>query len=344
MTTTSYQLTELETESRIGGIGKLVLRQVPLIDLSNFDERKEEISGLLWDAAVNVGFFQIVNHGIPSNMIDRIFSMSETFFNLNKEAKCKYPLRRNEGYESLSQVRPSTGTRDQKESFQITRGQMDGLWPTDEIPKFQEDALMFESCNWELSQRILSCFAERLGVSDAMFSSGHDRNSPDYQCTLRMLHYFAVQASELDPTLWRAGAHTDFDTLTLLYQRSGQRGLEVCPGKEASDLAWTPVEPSDYIITCNIGDMLTRWSDDILKSTLHRVRSPRPGDDLGDRYSVAFFTQANRNTLIQGPRAKYPKITAGEFIQQRLQANYAQLKFNQKMAKQTTRPATFSDH
>lgn len=323
MSTTKYQLSELETESHIGGMGKLVLRQIPLIDLSDFDERKDEITESLWDAAVKVGFFQIKNHGIPCHMIDRIFNLSEKFFGLDKKKKVKYPLRRNEGYESLSQVRPSTGTRDQKESYQITKGQMDGLWPQEEIPEFQDYSMEFERRNWELSQHILSCFAEKLGVSDSIFLDGHNRNSADYQCTLRMLHYYAVQANEVDPNLWRAGAHTDFDTLTLLYQRTGQRGLEVCPGKELGNLAWTPVEPSDYVITCNIGDMLTRWSDDTLKSTLHRVRSPRPGDDLGDRYSVVFFTQANKSAVIQGPREKYPPITAGEFIQQRLQANYA---------------------
>lgn len=344
MSTTRYQLSELETESQIGGVGKLVLRQVPLIDLSNFEDRKAEITELLWDAAVNVGFFQIENHGIPSSMIDNVFNLSKEFFDLGKDEKTKYPLRRNEGYESLSQVRPSTGTRDQKESFQITRGQMGGLWPTDEIPDFQQDALEFEALNWALSQRILSCFAEKLGVSENIFLDGHDRSSSDYQCTLRMLHYYSVQANQLDPKLWRAGAHTDFDTLTLLYQRRGQRGLEVCPGKELGDLAWTPVEPSDYAITCNIGDMLMRWSDDKLKSTLHRVRSPRPGDDLGDRYSVVFFTQANKNTIIQGPEAKYPEITAGEFIQQRLQANYAQLKLIQEKEREKIQPATFLDH
>lgn len=320
----SYQLTELQTESQLAGVGSFVLRQVPLIDLSDFESRKEEISELLWDAAVNVGFFQLKNHGIPDEKIDRIFELSEEFFRLSKEAKAKYPLRRNEGWESLSQVRPSTGKRDQKESYQITRGKMDGLWPT-EIPEFSVDALEFERINWELSQRILSCFTDRLDVPEDLFVDGHDKDAPDYQCTLRMLHYFALQSRDLDPTSWRAGAHTDFDTLTLLYQRTGQRGLEVCPGKETNNLAWTPVEPSDYVITCNIGDMLTRWSDDALKSTLHRVRSPGPGDDLGDRYSVAFFMQANKGTFIQGPRQKYPKITAGDFIQQRLQANYEEL-------------------
>ncbi len=72
------------------------------------------------------------------------------------------------------------------------------------------------------------------------------------------------------------GAHTDFDCLTLLFQSAGQGGLQLCPGKEMEGQEWTNIEPADDIITCNIGDMLMRWSDDQLPSNFHRVRNPQP--------------------------------------------------------------------
>lgn len=316
------RLTELETESRLGGHGKTLERPIPLIDLSDFEHRKEEISEQLWHAAVNIGFFQVKNHGIPNEKIDNIFGLAKQFFDLGQESKRKYPLRRNEGWESLTQVRPSTGTTDQKESYQITRGRMDGLWPNSEIPGFQDQALEFEKLNWDLSQQILSCFTERLRLPADLFRKGHDPSSSGYQSTLRFLNYYAQKAGDLDPKLWRAGAHTDWTTITLLYQRDGQGGLEVCPGRDLDNLAWTPITPSNYIITCNVGDMLTRWSDDVLKSTLHRVRSPRLGEDLSARYSVVFFAQANEEMSLQGSLGKYPPITAGDFIQQRLNANF----------------------
>ena len=59
------------------------------------------------------------------------------------------------------------------------------------------------------------------------------------------------------------------------------------------------------VITCNIGDMLMRWSDDQLLSTLHRVRMPRQDEYLGSRYSLPFFCQANKDAVIQGPGKKY---------------------------------------
>ncbi|MEL6641993.1 MAG: 2OG-Fe(II) oxygenase family protein, partial [Pseudomonadota bacterium] len=103
-----------------------------------------------------------------------------------------------------------------------------------------------------------------------------------------------------------------------------QKGLQVCPGKDAQGraLSWTDVPAEDGIITCNIGDMLMRWSDDRLLSNLHRVRMPKPDENLGPRYSIAFFAQANKDTVLQGPEGKYPAMTGHDYIQMRLGANF----------------------
>ena len=80
--------------------------------------------------------------------------------------------------------------------------------------------------------------------------------------------------------------------------------------------------PRADLITCNIGDMLMRWSDDQLRSTLHRVRMPEAGDA---RYSIAFFAQANSTQVIESYRGKYPAITAADYLQQRIAANFSAL-------------------
>ena len=77
------------------------------------------------------------------------------------------------------------------------------------------------------------------------------------------------------------------------------------------------------VITCNIGDMMMRWSDDLLPSTLHRVRMPKPDEYQGPRYSIAFFCQANMDAIIEGPGKLYPPITAHDYLQQRIAANFA---------------------
>ena len=148
---------------------------------------------------------------------------------------------------------------------------MSGLWPQEnEVPGFKAAMLDFERRNWELSGTGLpSCFAFKLGFDGDFFARAHDPSSPGYQSTLRIIHYLGMEdAKPEDFTLWRAGAHSDFDCLTLLHQRKGQGGLQVCPGKDADTLQWTSVEPLQGYVTCNIGDMLMRWSDDRLQSTL----------------------------------------------------------------------------
>ncbi|UDY25349.1 2OG-Fe(II) oxygenase family protein [Nocardioides sp. Kera G14] len=115
-----------------------------------------------------------------------------------------------------------------------------------------------------------------------------------------------------------------FDCLTLLFQREGQHGLQVCPGRDLEAPEWTPVPPSDDAITCNIGDMLMRWSDDQLLSNFHRVRSPLPGEYTGARYSIPFFAQANRDVVITTPQGKYEPITAYDYLLERIAANYGE--------------------
>lgn len=323
-------LQELQKETRIGGLGAEKARSVALIDLSDFDQRKPEIAEALWDAATGLGLFQLTGHGIPLDQIDEAFALSAAFFDLPEAEKSALPLRpgTNAGWEFKSQVRPSTGTPDQKESYQITRPRMDGLWPdTPALPGFREKMLAFEQANWTVAMKVLDCFALNLGFAEGLFTTAHDPDSPEYQSTLRLIHYLPMtDAKPEDFDGWRAGAHTDFDCLTLLHQKTGQGGLQVAPGAEAETGEWTSVEPVTGVITCNIGDMLMRWSDDRLLSNPHRVRMPRPDEYLGPRYSIPFFAQANRDVVLQGPQKRYPPITAADYITERIKANYDALK------------------
>jgi isopenicillin N synthase-like dioxygenase len=326
-TNTAYQLAELDKEKTIGGVGGIKARDIPLIDMKNFEARKPEIADQLWQASTDIGFFQVINHGIAQAQVDEAFEMTERFFALPHDVKANLPLLKgtNAGWEFKSQVRPSTGTADQKESYQITLPRMKDLWPDGQVlPGFKVVMLAFERANWAVGMKLLSCFALKLGFGTDFFTNCHDPLSPEYQSTLRLLHYLPMLDAKLDDLkAWRAGAHTDFDCLTLLHQRIGQGGLQLCPGKELAALEWTDVAPLSGVITCNIGDMLMRWSDDQLQSTLHRVRMPYPDEYLGSRYSLPFFCQANKDAIIQGSGKVYPPITAHDYLQQRIAANFA---------------------
>lgn len=308
-------------------------RTIPLINLSNFSRRRTEIRDQLWDAATNYGFFQLVNHGIPTKDIDFAFIQASRFFDLPESEKAKLPLRKakNAGWESRKQVRSSTGLADQKESYQITHPRMKGLWPKEsQLPGFQRQLLAFEHSCWFLSMQLMSCFAEKLGLDKDFFTQAHNPEQLDYQSTLRLLHYYAsAEKDELatqpaeHPQHWWAGAHTDYDCLTLLFQRNHQRGLEVCCDQTKETQTWSPVIPDEGLITCNIGDMLMRWSDDKLRSTLHRVAMPEGSGHFDDRHSMAFFCQANSRQTIYGREGKYPPISAKEYLKQRIATNSA---------------------
>lgn len=319
-------LRELVLESTIGGLGvDADDRRIPVVSLRDFAERREEITDELWNAAADVGFFQLADHGIDGDVVDAVFGAARDFFALPVASKATVPWKRelNSGWESKAQVRPSTRVADQKESFQMTRPNMDGLWPSEaDVPGFSSALQAFEDAAWKVAMDVLSCFADRLGFEQDFFNRAHDPAGDGYQSTVRLLHYFPMSGTDFEAGQWRAGAHTDYDCLTLLFQREGQSGLQICPGQDVEAQRWTSVPTSEKLITCNIGDMLMRWSDDQLKSNLHRVRGPHRGESAESRYSVAFFAQANKPTLIESPTGAFEALTAEEFLQRRINANF----------------------
>lgn len=126
----------------------------------------------------------------------------------------------------------------------------------------------------KVSEMLMICFARGLGFADDYFINAHDVSQPNSQSVLRLLHYFAMEKPTTrteNDGYHRAGAHADWDFVTLLFQRAGQSGLEICPGREVVTSfgigdTWTKVDPAPGEIICNIGDLLMSWSDDRFKS------------------------------------------------------------------------------
>ncbi|BGP19217.1 hypothetical protein JCM10213_002086 [Rhodosporidiobolus nylandii] len=310
--------------------------QIPAISLRDFDNRREDIKNELIAAAEDIGFFTLTDHPIPLENVDAAFNLAERFFDLDLDTKQKTPWNgKNMGFEYRAQVRPSTGYPDPKESMQLGFGlgpDMSACWPADEdCPGFRENASKFMKEVQELSIKVMELLAEGVGLPTDTFTLGtvspDGTDKEDSMTTLRLLKYHECEGKDFGENYFRAGAHADFSVLTLLFQRIGQDGLEVCPGRKIStDFGvgdqWTPVEVVPGSIVCNIGDQLMRWSDDRLKSTFHRVRCPRPGESQKARYSIGFFNQARKEAVIQGPNKAYPPIKGAEFLAQAMKRNY----------------------
>ena len=323
--------------------------QIPVIDLRNSND--EEVATQLWNAARNAGFFTLINHSIPQHQIDTLFALSSQFFALDSEMKHQYPFDRekNSGYEYMTQKPPSTNVVDVKETFQVTarEGCMDGLWPVEFCMK-DEDAKNSDECKQQkqdfqdivlemidnshaLACRLLSLIESRAcpHVEGGTLPSAHHIWGKDGQCTLRLLHYPPTANTELEQEdtgeRWRCGSHTDWGSLTLLFQRVGEDGLECRrredEGVEDDSARWVKVPPLENGITVNIGDMLKRWSDCKLYSNLHRVRMPKTVKECNkSRYSIAFFLQADKSALIENTTDE--PITAGDYFAARINSHF----------------------
>jgi len=150
---------------------------------------------------------------------------------------------------------------------------------------------------------------------------------------LRLLSYPSIRTKILSQEgQARAGAHSDYGTITLLFQDS-VGGLEV---QNPHTQQFQPAAPIPGTIVVNAGDLLARWSNDVLRSTLHQVVAP-PSQKISDteamtpaRQSIAFFCNPNFDALIEAlptctnetNPSKYGSVTTEEYIVGRLAATY----------------------
>jgi len=139
----------------------------------------------------------------------------------------------------------------------------------------------FDQCK-ALHLEVMRAIAVGMGLEPNFFDSYLDVGDN----TLRLLHYPAVKREvfQINPGQVRAGEHSDYGSITLLFQDS-RGGLQVkAPNGQFVDA--TPIEDT---VVVNAGDLLARWSNDTIKSTIHRVVEPprAEGDSHPPRYSIA---------------------------------------------------------
>lgn len=276
-----------------------------------------------------VGFFYLVDHGVPAPVVAAAFAGARRFFREPPATKQQLSIRRsphNRGYVAMADERldPQAGA-DQKEAFNIGvempadhpevlagepfRGV--NFWP--ELPGFRADLLLYFDACLQLGRRLHRLLALDLGVSESFF----DAHLTHPIATLRLLRYppSGGQSSRHDAG---AGTHTDYGNITLL-ATDGVPGLEVASRR--GEWLDAPSVPGAFV--CNIGDCLMRWSNDVYVSTPHRVRQPP-----AERFSIAFFLEVNPQSVID-PRdlfpeqpPKYPPVVCSSYLASRLDATY----------------------
>ncbi|PSN15319.1 isopenicillin N synthase family oxygenase [filamentous cyanobacterium CCT1] len=313
--------------------------EIPLINFSPFltDDPvgKVQVAADIYHACHEAGFLYLTNHGIPEGAIAAAFAQSKQFFALplaEKQATAWSSEVSNRGYIGLERERlDETQPGDLKEAFNLGRetdpaaiasqdvALVQNRWPTKPADFRTTLTEFFDTCA-TAAAKIFRAFALALDMPEEFIVAHH--TTQNY--TLRLLHYPPLHTSP-KPGQIRAGAHSDYGTLTLLFQ-DGVGGLEVLSA--AGNWIAAPAIPGAVLI--NTGDLTERWSNGVFRSTRHRVSLPQGEKAQRDRYSIAFFCEPDADALIsclptcQGPShpPRYPPIAAGDYLLSRLQATY----------------------
>jgi hypothetical protein len=303
----------------------LHMTNIPVIDLNGLASRDpaalSRMTAEVAHACREVGFFYVRGHGVPGDVLDAVMAQAHAFFAKPQAYKDALKISAdsdNQGYVGLRTEALDPGHNvDDKEALNIL---IDGrnrerspLCP--DIPGF--DAVMADYFGrmLKLGADLHRPIARDLGLAEDYFDQRLDRP----MATLRLLHY--PPASVRADGAFGAGAHTDYGNLTLL-MTDDAGGLEV----QRRDGDWIAAPPIPGAFICNIGDCLMRWTNDVYRSTPHRVTNPKGRD----RYSLAFFFDANADALVEaipscvraGERPLHAPITAGDYLASRFAQTY----------------------
>jgi isopenicillin N synthase-like dioxygenase len=296
--------------------------EIPVIDMES-----EAVGQEILQAFSSIGFATLTNHGIPRAVIEDAFAASKSFFSLPLDQKLK---REYEGHQSNRGYIPMgceafTENPERKETFDIGKDDEVGYenkWPTEELTdSFAQAMLQYFELFDDLYLRIMNLLAVALNMPDENFFVDRCNEQHD---NLRLLHYPSVP-KKLGGVVQRGAVHTDFGTITLLTQDS-VGGLRA----QRLDGTWVNVPPIPGSIVVNVGDMMQRWSNDVLRATPHQVvelpNLNTDDDSVPERYSIAFFCNANKNVLLKcleqcvsvDNPARYPPVNAHDYLTMRL--------------------------
>lgn len=337
----------------------MVSQENPLqiIDISEINQKSGDA---MLNAAASQGFLFIEGHSFSKEEVDALFTLSKDFFSLPEDYKMKYEIdQSNHGYtnyggENLDPKLQKKG--DPKEAMNFAQlNLLNGDCEKDYPTWFKEDSKREDIVRSaiiklnELNLVILKLLAIGLKIQDSESTKGSDWFDSKYVpekpsgSTFRFLHYPGQKKVSPEAVI-RAGAHTDYGSITLLFQQENQEGLEIY---SPIDKKWQPVPFIDNNeskfpgkappIVVNIADQLSYWTAGLLKSTIHRVKFPAKVQETGqDRYSIVFFSHPNDDTLLtpvpseatssikgRGANNADQSITARDHLDKRLAATYS---------------------
>ncbi|WP_055446025.1 isopenicillin N synthase family dioxygenase [Lacinutrix mariniflava] len=308
------------------------MTSIPSVNLEDFlsddPKRKQKFIDEIGKAYQEIGFVALKGHFLDDKLVDGLYSEIKNFFDLPVETKQGYEIPGiggQRGYISFGKE-SAKGKKegDLKEFWHFGQYVEDDAerakeYPKNvdvkELPAFNKAGKQTYQMLEKTAKYVLRALALYLDLDELYFDNYiHNGNS-----ILRPIHYPPI--TEEPKAAERAAAHGDINLITLLMGAQG-RGLQV----QNHEGEWIDAiaEPDELMI--NVGDMLSRHTNNKLKSTIHRVINP-PKELWGtSRYSIPFFmhpiSEMKLDVLDSCIDAENPKqfddITAGEFLNQRL--------------------------
>ena len=308
------------------------MKNIPHLNLNDFlsDDlkTKNEFIKQLGEGFSEIGFIAIRGHLLDDKTKDELYTEVRSFFNLSDEVKSKYIIK---GLASQRGFTPfgkesakGKNIGDLKEfwhfgQFVKDEPKLEKIYPenviVDELENFnsvgQKTYELLESTG-KMILRAIACY---LNLEETYF----DKHIFNGNSILRAIHYPPI--TEEPNNAERAAAHGDINLITLLMGAQG-KGLQVLD--KSGD--WIDAIAKDDEIIVNIGDMLSRHTNNRLKSTIHRVVNPPKAQWNSSRYSIPFFLHPRLEMPLNciesciddnNPKA-FEDILAGDFLHQRL--------------------------
>lgn len=281
-------------------------------------------------ALADIGFFAVANHGISEALTRGAYDAARRLFHLPAERKARYHrpgAKGQRGYTGFGTEKAKDArTPDLKEFWQVGRTDVaddhpvhapygPNVWPDDDVAEFRATMVELYRGLDGLGAALLEACAEYLGEPPGTFRD----MARESDTIIRVIYYPPVPA-DASPGSVRSAAHEDINLITLLSGATAE-GLELLQ----RDGTWRPVHTAFDTIVVDAGDMLQNATNGLYKSTTHRVVNPVDGST--DRYSMPCFIHPRKDVDLTprascvartGGVARYPSITAGDYLEQRL--------------------------
>ena len=305
-------------------------RQVPVLSLKDYKSQdkavKDKFIKDLYNSFHEYGFVVVKDHSIPKNLMQKAYALQEKLFQLTLPEKNSY-VQNNGGQRGYTPFGTENAkgfsVKDLKEFWHVGREYKPtdaeysvypkNVWPS-QLPDFENTFTELYRQLESMGDELLEALTYSLNVPQDFFK----QRTYNGNTVMRLLHYPPVP-SHLEPEQIRAQAHTDINLLTALISAQGA-GLQLLD----KDGSWVEVHANPDEVAINMGDMLSRITNDVLPSTVHRVVNPADPSKNQSRYSMPFFIHPRKEVLLselpkfQGQGTKYPDILADDFLHQRL--------------------------